>query len=107
MYRITKQEAWSKIIKIRRLKWLGHLYRLKKETPAVKSLNYALGKFKKNKGGQKQTWIKSIEQQLKTMNININDIPNLSINKKRMERYYPRLLQKVTKRYDNCHRESF
>ena len=33
IYTITKAETWSRVIKTRRLNWLGHLMRLRPETP--------------------------------------------------------------------------
>ena len=65
LYEITKVEAWSKTIKRRRLKWLGHLMRLPEETPARISLHEALRETKRKKGKPKTTWLKLIESDLK------------------------------------------
>ena len=46
VYTKTKQTPWSQTIKIRRIRWLGHLFRMNQNTPASKSLNYALEEFK-------------------------------------------------------------
>ena len=50
LYSRTKAEPRSKIIKWRRLNWLGHLVRLPKETPARQALEEALQPAKKKKG---------------------------------------------------------
>ena len=41
LYEAAKVEKWSKIIKRRRLSWLGHLLRLDKQTPARLALKEA------------------------------------------------------------------
>ena len=59
----------SNIITIILLKWLGHpLYRLNNEATPWGTLNYAPAKFKE-KDKPKHKRIRSVEQQLKTMNI--------------------------------------
>ena len=78
VYRITKQRQWSIQIKIRRLKWLGHVYRLDKNTPAAQSLRHATEYYKKKRGGQRLTWLKSIEKQLIEINIEPTNAMNLS-----------------------------
>ena len=42
LYEITKAEPWCRVIKRRRLTWIGHLMRLHPETPALLSLKEAL-----------------------------------------------------------------
>ena len=71
LYEKTKVEPWSIKIKRRRLNWLGHLMRLHKQTPARIALNESL-KPNKKVGRPTTTWIKLIEKDLATVNININ-----------------------------------
>ncbi len=64
LYEVTKVEAWSKTIKTKLLKLLGHLVTLPKETPARISLHEALRETKRKKGKPKTTWLKLTEQDL-------------------------------------------
>ena len=50
LYRKTKAEPWSKVIKRRRLNWLGHLMRMPVDTPARRSIEEALRQAKRNGG---------------------------------------------------------
>ena len=65
VYIITKAVPWSKIIKTRRMKWLGHIHRLDKRTPAVRAMEYARKPYKKKRGRQKLTWLKETDNILK------------------------------------------
>lgn len=65
VYEITKETKWSKIIKQRRISWLGHLLRLDNETPAKKALDYTLNtQMKRKRGRPKLDWISMINKQL-------------------------------------------
>jgi len=76
LYEITKVEPWSRTIKRRRLKWLGHLMRLSDDTPAKLSLKEHLRPVKNKVGRPKTTWFKTI----------INDIePIIQLNPKNRE----------------------
>ena len=65
VYKRTKQTAWSKIIKTRRIRWFGHVARLHQETPARKALEYAMKTIKHPVGTPKTTWLKVMKSQLK------------------------------------------
>ena len=43
LYRITKETSWTEVIRLRRLRWLGHMLRLDIDTPC----NLALKFYKK------------------------------------------------------------
>ena len=47
VYERTGVKPWSHIIKIRQLKWFGHMIRLPNNTPAKTALSYVLEKRKK------------------------------------------------------------
>ena len=64
LYEMTKVEPWSRMIRRRRLNWLGHLMRLPPETPARISLHEALRTTKRKRGKAKTTWLKVIEKDL-------------------------------------------
>ena len=86
LYRRCKMEPWSKIIKKRRLSWYGHLIRLSEETPAKKALDEVKRKVKKPKGGQKITWIKLIEKDLKDLKRFVQkeeDLKEITLNRKK------------------------
>ena len=73
LYRITKQEKWSRKIKQRRIRLFGHILRLHEDTPARKALNEITKPRQKLQGGQQTTWItnimKDLEETLKHHNI--------------------------------------
>ena len=62
----------SQIVKERRLRWFGHVNRLPDTTPARIALEEATRKVKKPRGGQKMTWPKMMENELKTANISFD-----------------------------------
>ena len=78
LYEKTKAEKWSNNIKRRRLNWLGHLMRLPDETPAKQALEESHRKARKPQGRPKLTWMKQVQNQLKDMKIDYNDIHNLT-----------------------------
>ena len=71
LYEKTKVEPWSRKIKRRRLNWIGHLMRLNKQTPARIALSESL-KPNKKVGRPPNTWLKVIEKDLATVDINID-----------------------------------
>ena len=71
LYEITKVTRWSKIIKKRRLSWLGHLLRLDAQTPARIALKEAC-RIVKKRPGRKNSWIETIKNDLKNSNLNLN-----------------------------------
>jgi hypothetical protein len=72
LYETTKVEPWSKVIRRRRINWLGHLLRLQPETPARKSLEEALRPTKLKKGRPSTTWLQVIKQDLARANITLD-----------------------------------
>ena len=56
-------------IKIRRLKWIGHLMRLDDNTPAKIALEEFQRKVKKPRGKQKTTWVKCANEDLSSLNL--------------------------------------
>ena len=54
------------------MNWLGHLMRLKEETPARKALFEALKIEKRKVGRPPTTWLKLIEKDLEAVNIRLN-----------------------------------
>ena len=73
LYEKTKLEAFSVIVKRRRLRWLGHLLRLNPETPARISLEECLRPDKLYKGRPKITWLHVIKEDFK------NEYPSQNI----------------------------
>ena len=69
---ITKAENWSKTICRRRLKFLGHVMRLDANTPIRKVISEVYDNRQKHKiGSPYHTWIHTIQNDLKTININL------------------------------------
>ena len=72
LYEKVKVEKWSKIIRRRRLNWLGHLMRLDEQTPVRHSLQESLSDIQGKVGRPKLKWIKVIEKDLVSVNINLD-----------------------------------
>jgi hypothetical protein len=68
LYTRTNEKEWSAKIRLRRLKWLGHLMRLPEESPARLALQEALEKDKKPQGRPTLTWISMINKELRNIN---------------------------------------
>ena len=68
VYRIFKEIPWSELIKQRRIKWIGHLHRLPEDAPVRVALSEATSPYKKVRGGQVTTYIKSVNSDLKDIN---------------------------------------
>ena len=69
LYNLTKTKEWSKKVKKRRLQWFGHLIRLPEDAPAKQALYAAQKQTKKPRGGQKTTWLKTIEKDIQNVNM--------------------------------------
>ena len=69
LYEKTKLQPWSTTARFKRLKWLGHVFRLPRDSPAPTALREALVKVKKPKGGQISTWISIVQKQLIELNV--------------------------------------
>ena len=67
LYEICQSEPWSKKIKQRKLTWFGHLQRLPEGAPAKKAFEEAQIPHKKIRGGQKKSWINSVQRDFKTV----------------------------------------
>ena len=72
IYRVTKAEPWSRVLKRRRLRWLGHVMRLEDDTPAKQALQEFLRPVKKPRGRPTTTWLKKISSDLSETNIQLN-----------------------------------
>ena len=76
LYRRTKVEKWSRVIKNRRLSWLGHLLRLNEDTPARIALKEVVKKHPRKVGRSKTTWIDTIKNDLKSGDLKLNFMDN-------------------------------
>ncbi len=72
LYKRTKIIPWTKVIKIRRLRWLGHLMRLPETTPAKQALNETRNNYTIYKRNNNQTWKKQINKDLKAIDENFS-----------------------------------
>ena len=86
LYRRTKQRKWSKIIKDRRIRLLGHICRMHEDTPTYQSLKEAIRYCKRKQGRPKLTWLGMIKHDLNEINItpddNFENIIELANNRK-------------------------
>ena len=73
LYKTCGVEPWSKTIKRQRLTWFGHLIRLPNSAPAKKALAEARKPYKKLRGGQPLTWLKTIAKDLNSHPKNIQN----------------------------------
>ena len=62
----------KRVIKRRRLRWLGHVMRLEDDTPAKQALQEFLRPVNKPKGHPTTTWLKKISSDLSETNIRLN-----------------------------------
>ncbi len=65
LYKMSGLKPWSQLIRLRRLRFFGHLHRMDESVPARVALEEANRKVRKPRGGQKMTWTKMIEKDLK------------------------------------------
>ncbi len=65
LYKMSGLKRWSDLIRLRRLRFFGHLHRMDESVPARVALEEANRKVRKPRGGQKITWTKMIEKDLK------------------------------------------
>ena len=79
MKKLVKFTPWSTTIKKRRLSWLGHLDP-DTDTPARQALEATLIPYKRKVGHPPTTWIKTINKELKEIDVNISLDSNKSIS---------------------------
>ena len=72
LYNTTNQKPWSHIVKRRRLNFFGHMARLPDDASAKLTLNeFRNTKAKKFRKGQKLTWLKQIEREVKPLDFDL------------------------------------
>ena len=69
LYRKIGLRPVSELVKQRRIRWFGHMSRLPEDTPVRTAFKEATRIVKKPRGGQKQTWPKLMEKDLKVVNM--------------------------------------
>ena len=76
LHELTKTDKWSKVIRRRRLNWLGHLEQEK--TPVRLELKESISNTRTKFGRPKLTWLNTIKKDLLLFNIeldlNLNEI---------------------------------
>ena len=72
LYKKVGAEKWSTTIRKRRLNWLGHLMRLDERTPVRRSLEESLTDVRRKIGRPCLTWIKVVEKDLESVDINLD-----------------------------------
>ena len=94
LYNITKQRPWSETVKGRRLSFFGHMARLPDNAPAKLALDeFRNTKTKKRRGGQKLTWLKQVEREVKPLGIDIEQALEQSQNRK----YWRGQIERITR----------
>jgi len=79
--RLTKQPHLSAIVQSRRLSLLGHIARMPDETDAKQiSTASPLGNWTRPLGRPRITWMKTIQQDLKSSDLNMDDAVDLAQN---------------------------
>ena len=69
LYELTTEMKWSDRIKQNRIRFTGHLLRLPEETPVQQSLKIALTQSQLPRGISQTTWIKLINNDLQSLNL--------------------------------------
>ena len=69
LYEKTNLQPWSQTIRVRRLRWLGHVLRLPQSSPASIALKEALRIVNKPRGGPIATWLSLVKKQLVQLNV--------------------------------------
>ena len=82
LYRKTRETPWSNIIQQRRLRWLGHLLRLPEDTPAREALEEYRKPARRPRGGQKTTWLKTIQLDLNEIHCTFDEAQNIAQDRK-------------------------
>ena len=72
LYELTGIIEWSKIIRKRRLKWIGHVMRLNENTPVRLALKESITGIRRKVGRPKITWIKVIKKDLALIDIDLD-----------------------------------
>ena len=80
--RLTKQPHLSAIVQSRRLSLFGHIARMPDETDAKQVLTASpTGNWKRPLGRPRITWMKTIQQDLKSSDLNMDDAVDLAQNR--------------------------
>ena len=69
LYARFKEKPWSELIRERRLRWIGHLHRLPIDSPVRIALSESTAPYKKVRGGQATTYIRSVNSDLKDLEL--------------------------------------
>ena len=72
MYEKTNQKPWSETVKRRSLRWLGHVMRMDRETPARKALQECIKPGRRPVGRPKETWLSYVRRILQTSVLEID-----------------------------------
>ena len=87
LYEVTQTRPWSQAIKNRRLNTTGHILRLPSSTPIKASLQEVTKPCKNNRGRPRNTWFRTIQNDLKhqikssTPSNFLRDIDNLAFDR--------------------------
>ena len=94
LYKRTIQKPWSHTIRIRRVRWLGHLLRLPEEAPARKALDiYFHYLVKHPRGAKKISWVDTVNKDLKSYaNITIEEGRELAQDRKEWRSIVARMI---------------
>ena len=82
---IVKQKPWSEVIKVRRIKWLGHLFRLPEESAAKRTLYIAEKEVSQRKGRKILTWLNLVKGDLKELGVDWEVSKTLAQDRKRWQ----------------------
>ena len=72
LHKTTKITSWSCTIRIKRLKWLGHLLLLDENTTARKALEESTRPVKRSVERPMPTWISQIQKDLQKLHPTLN-----------------------------------
>ena len=81
LYELCDTEPWSITIQRRRLSWFGHLIRLPDNAPAKQALAEARKRYKKLRGGQPLTWLRTIVRDFKSVGKTLSETIQIAKNR--------------------------
>ena len=84
---LTGQQLLGDIIRERRLRWCGHIWRMTTDIPASAATSWfppfllSLGRDKRKRGRPRIDWIQTIKQDLNRGGLKWEDLPEVTANR--------------------------
>jgi exonuclease III len=87
LYRMTEQCPWTDTIRVRRLRWYGHMMRMDEETPVRMAMDvYMTHKTRRPRGAKRTTWLDRVHKDLKALGVTEEEGPEIAKDRSRWRR---------------------